>query len=332
MTDDVVVVDTMGGLGDLLLALPLIEALGRSHPEARLTVVTTAPWHVLLERDPRIHAVVPVPGRDGAAVTGAVRPVLERLRPDLAVTTNRQHGLPELLAAHARRAVTDLWRRPPADEPVDLRMLRLLVEEGVVDPALATLPPKVVLGEDEVAAGRRVLDSLGARAPVLVMPDSGMAVKHWPLASWADVVRGLAARGRTPVVVSEVAEQRRVLAEAAAAAAPALPIRGVAGLAAAAAGLGGAAAGGDTGPVRLAAAAGLPVVGLFGPTLAARYGYRGAAVNLQGLPGCPVRRPTAITEQECWWEARCPLTADHAPACMADIAPAGVLAALLAAA
>ena len=70
-------------------------------------------------------------------------------------------------------------------------------------------------------------------------------------------------------------------------------------------------------------------MGLFGPTVAGRYGYRGAgAVNLQGLPGCEVRTPTAITDQECWWSARCPLTADHAPACMAAITPADVLAAL----
>ena len=78
----IVVVDTMGGLGDLLLAAPVIEAIARSHPEAETTVVTTAPWHVLLERDPRIHEVVAVHGRDADAVGGAVRPVLERLRPD----------------------------------------------------------------------------------------------------------------------------------------------------------------------------------------------------------------------------------------------------------
>ena len=95
---------------------------------------------------------------------------------------------------------------------------------------------------------------------------------------------------------------------------------------------GGVAVGGDTGPVRLATAAGLPAVGLYGATLAVRYGLsHGSSTNLQGLPGCEVRRPTAITEQECWWSARCPLSGDGAPACMADLDTAQVLDAVLAA-
>jgi ADP-heptose:LPS heptosyltransferase len=87
--------------------------------------------------------------------------------------------------------------------------------------------------------------------------------------------------------------------------------------------------GGDTGPVRLAAAAGAPTVGLFGPTLASRYGQRPADghLALQGLPGCEVRRPTAITEQECWWSAACPLTGGPA-ACMRDVHVDDVVAAV----
>jgi ADP-heptose:LPS heptosyltransferase len=325
----IVVVDTMGGLGDLLLALPLIEALCRTHPQAEVTVVTTAPWHVLLERDQRIHEVVPVLGRGVDAVAATVRPVLERVRPELAVTTNRQHGLPGLLERTAARAVTNLWRSPPADEPVDLRMLRLLSEDGLIEPAFAALPPRLVLGEDERADGRRTLSELAAGRPALLLPDSGMRVKQWPLAAWARTVQGLLRRGWQPIVVSQVAEQRSALAGAGAVGAPELPLRGLAALFAAATERHGVAMGGDTGPVRLASASGLPVVGLFGPTVAGRYGYRGAgAVNLQGYPECPVRTPTAITEQECWWTARCPLTEDHRPRCMADIEPDAVLAVL----
>jgi ADP-heptose:LPS heptosyltransferase len=74
----------------------------------------------------------------------------------------------------------------------------------------------------------------------------------------------------------------------------------------------------------MAAAVGARTVGIFGPTLATRYGLGPPGVDLQGLPGCPHRRPTAITDQVCWWEARCPLSATG-PACMADVEPGLVL-------
>jgi len=50
--------------------------------------------------------------------------------------------------------------------------------------------------------------------------------------------------------------------------------------------------------------------------------------RLQGLPECPHRRPTAITEQICWWDGTCPVSASG-PACMADIAAGDVASAVL---
>ena len=70
--------------------------------------------------------------------------------------------------------------------------------------------------------------------------------------------------------------------------------------------------------MRMAAAVGARTVGIFGPTLAARYRLGPRSDDRQGLPGCPQRRPTAITEQVCWWDGRCPLSA-AGPACMADV-------------
>ena len=77
-------------------------------------------------------------------------------------------------------------------------------------------------------------------------------------------------------------------------------------------------------PDAVAAAVGARTVGIFGPTVADRYGLGPPGVDLQGLPDCPHRRPTAITEQVCWWEAHCPLST-AGPACMADVTPDRVL-------
>jgi ADP-heptose:LPS heptosyltransferase len=93
--------------------------------------------------------------------------------------------------------------------------------------------------------------------------------------------------------------------------------------------------GGDTGPLRIAAASGARTVALFGPTLASRYGFGDpAATHLQGLPDCPHRRPTAITTQVCWWHGDCPISreeraAGNEPACMADIPAATVAEAVV---
>jgi ADP-heptose:LPS heptosyltransferase len=222
-------------------------------------------------------------------------------------------GIVELLEARVPRAVTNLWRRPPPDELVERRFLRLLADDGLIRTGDAELPLRVVLTDDERRQAARALPT-GLTRPVLVLPGAGMPIKRWPAERWSELVGELTSAGHDCLTVPDGAELPGVRA---------LPRMGLRELAATAAGLadrGGVAVGGDTGPVRLATAAGLPALGLYGPTLAARYGLSDpASVNLQGLPRCTVRRPTAITEQDCWWSARCPLTVDGEAACMADL-------------
>ena len=306
---DLLFVELLGGFGDLLLALPAVHGLARSGH--RVHVLTFDPAGELLESDPLVASVTTTSDHTGGAPRRAVEQALAARRYDRAVTTTTYDGIADLLAAQVPETVTDLWRRPPPDELVDLRFLRLLVQDGWVDPALADLPPRVAA----VPA---------AEAPdVLLLPDAGMRVKRWP---WWSALVGLldgldVAALAGPAGTAAADTGARVL--------PSTSLRGLASLAAGVAARGGVVVGADTGPVRLAAAAGARTVGLFGPTLAARYGQRPAQghVGLQGLPGCEVRRPTAITEQECWWSASCPLTGTD-PACMADLTPEQVAAAV----
>lgn len=141
-----------------------------------------------------------------------------------------------------------------------------------------------------------------------------MAVKRWPDRRWSRLVHLLTAQGHP------------VLGASSNPFVPALPAGGLRHLAACFAAVGrrgGVVVGGDTGPLRIASAVGARTVGLFGPTLAARYGLGGMGApghgaDLQGLPDCPHRRPTSITEQVCWWDAACPLSPAE-PACLAAI-------------
>ena len=310
-TRSLLVVELLGGFGDLLLALPAVHALAATHPGAEVTVLTFAPGAVLLAHDPAVHRVVATDDHADGAPRRAVAAELARGH-DLVVTTTTYDGIADLCRAAGGRAVADLWRGAPPDQRVDRRFLQLLVEAGEVAPTHADQPLRVVLTDAERAAARALPTG---DAPVVLVPGSGMPVKTWP--RWAELV---AALGDRDVLSTEPVPGARPL--------PPGDLRHLAALLAVVGERGGVVVGGDTGPVRLATAVGTRAVALHGPTAASRYGLdprRGRA--LQGLPDCTVRQPSAITEQECWWSARCPLTG-AAPACMADLGVEQVLAAL----
>lgn len=311
MTARILVVDLLGGLGDMIMLLPSLHALAEAHPGAGLTVLTHAPSDVLLAHDPAVtRTLTTAKGTERDAVARA----LDAHRPDLVVTTTRFDGIGDLVddwaAARGARSVSNLWRRPPPDELVGHRYQRILAAEGVI--ASVVRDPVVVLTDAERAAGRADLD--GVASPVVLVPDAGMAVKRWPQRRWVELARRLAPR---PVLAVSPVDGATTL--------PPTDLRRLAARFAAVAERDGVVVGPDTGPVRLAAAAGARTVGLFGPTAATRYGLE-AGENLQGLPGCAHRRPTAITEQVCWWHAECPLATE--PACLVDIDAARVAARL----
>ena len=310
--DDILVVDLLGGIGDLVMLLPSIHALARHHPRAQVRVLTHAPGTVLLAADPAVAEVrIAEQGQERATVVAE----LEHRRPDLVVSTTRYDGIPAEIERRVARSVTDQGRRPPPDELVSRRYLRVLAEAGVVDGPYE--PPRIHLTEAELATGRCLLAALGGRG-------ARRRSRRCPTRGWRSRC------GRTGGVSWRTWQARGCPRSCSGRTCRRSTCANLAALFAAVGRRGGVVVGPDTGPVRVAAAVGARTVGLFGPTAGRPLRPQTPSVDLQGLPGCPHRRPTAIAEQVCWWNATCPL-AEDGPACMADLAPAGVVDAVLAA-
>ena len=146
----------------------------------------------------------------------------------------------------------------------------------------------------------------------MLVPDAGMAVKRWP---HQDRLVAELTRRAVPVLVLG----RDV---------PPLDLRQLAALFAAVGRRGGVVVGADTGPVRVAAAAGARTVGLFGPTSPpATASTRRRSTSRGSRAARTAARPPSPS-RSAGGTPRCPLAADG-PACMADLAPEAVLAAVL---
>lgn len=293
-------VELLGGLGDLLLALPAIHALGRSHPRARITVLTFAPGTELLTADPHVAEVVNAEPGPPEAQREAVARLADRGF-DLIVSDTRYGGIPGvLLASSAEVVVDDLWRQPPTGQRIDLRFLALLADDGLVDPEFRRLPPSVFLTRPERAAAAAAVGGPAA----LLLPEAGMTIKEWAPEHFRALALRLAADGLT---VLATAGRDAGLAMAAVRDVPGARVlekgglRQFAALAAACQ----VVVAGDTGPGRLAAAVGTPTVALYGPTWARRFGLRPGHASLQSPLPCDVRDPANMTEQSCWYSGRC---------------------------
>lgn len=319
-------IELLGGIGDALIALPAIQALGRSHPSARLTVLTFAPGTDLLQTDPLIHRVLEAPKGEGRR---AVEELLAMEAFDLIVSDTSYDGIPVLLYEYRQRhgqrpiVVTNLWRSPPADERVGDRFLNLLLADGLIRPtAIRTEAPYLHLTPTEKALVHRALGAL-YRPLIVLCPDAGMAIKRWPAAHFMTLGRALQEQyGATIIVpVGEDVEQAQQIVQGIGGTAQ-LWKRGSLRTLAAMMAEANLVVAADTGPARIAAALKIPTITLFGPSWQGRYGQPAPHINVQGFPACPERIMQNFTQQVCWYSGECPLAWNT---CLEDISPAIVL-------
>lgn len=268
-----------GAIGDFIATLPVLQALRVRWPAAHIEIwgyphiaelalaAGLAQSIVSLERADMARFFVPKPDLTPAQVA-AVRSFdlvfnylhdpVGQVRSNLLLAGAKQvlsgspiikegHAIPFLLAPLAALAIYDGDPHPVLEFPAELRA-----------PGAARLRDRGILGR-----------------PLVVHPGSGNPDKNWPVARYVEIITRWRALGREVVAVigeadhDEAAALQRSLPDLPFLSGLTLPELG-ATLAECAAFLGN-----DSGITHLAAAVGLPVTALFGPSNPATWGPRG---------------------------------------------------------
>ena len=279
-------------LGDVVHALPVLSALRRHLPAARLGWVVDEAFAPLLEAHENLDELLIAPLRRARRKGGrlaAARDLarflarLRAFRADVALDLmgNHKGALIARLSGARRRLGFErgarrerssaLWINEPvataAVHAVD-RGLALAAALGVPPGAADFAPERIVCGRGAEPGG----------SYAYIHPGAAWGNKRYPPPAWGAVARGLAERSGLAVRVG-AAPGEEALADAVVAASGGRATRLDAPTLAA---LAGALAGarlvlaGDTGALHLARAFGRPLVGVYGPTDPQRHGPYGA--------------------------------------------------------
>jgi len=326
----ILLVELLGGIGDVLIALSAIQSLSRSHPQAQLTVFTFAPGSELLQTDPLIHRVI---AADRYQPHRSLAQLLTNNVFDLIISDTNYDGIDRMIEQSGTpRTVTNLWRSrsvssgelPPADQFVGDRFLEILLAEGLIQPR-SMLPPRLHLTQLERQRAQQALAQVG-HPLVGLIADAGMAIKRWPSKNFIQLGQTLQRQHGASLLVPVGSDQTQAeeIAHGIGDAARIWPQGSLRDLAAVLACTDLVVAG-DTGIARIAAVLDIPTITLFGPSWHGRYGQPSPHVNLQGYRDCPERVIANFTEQRCWYGGVCPF--DQWQTCLEAISPTDVAAA-----
>ena len=316
MSDRILFIELLGGIGDVLIALPAIQSLAATHPNASLTVLTFSPGGELLLNHPQISRVIQTP--KGTAKQ-AVEKIITTETFDLIVTDTTYEGIDKLvLNSGTKRTVVNLWRNPPNNELASDRFLKILQQEQLISPTAAhqhRLPKLYLIPSEKVSLPHT------NHPRICLYPDAGMSIKRWSPERFISLGQQIQKQynARIFVPIGEHPEQAEAIATQIPSARiwPRGPLRQLAAFIANM----DAFIADDTGPARIAAALNVPTITLFGPSWRDRFGQPAPHINLQAYPHCPERRIN-FTEQTCWYSGHCPYPW---PTCTSLIPPEDII-------
>lgn len=271
------------GIGDLMFALPALDALRAAYPQAIITLLAT-PWHrsFLAGRAAPVDEVVVVPPSLGVRNDSARAEDPAAL--DLFFAKMRRRHFDLALQMHGGGAnsnpfVARLGARttaglrsagaPRLDHEIPYlyyqsEVMRLLEVVGLVGADPVNFEPKLPAVEADVAEARSALPG-GDSPPVVIHPGAGDPRRRWPTKAFAAVADALSRAGAAVAVVGSGQDAPLTEAVVSAMREPAvdlagrLSLGGLAGLAS----ISRVVVSNDSGPLHLAAAVGAPTVGIF---------------------------------------------------------------------
>ncbi len=291
-------------IGDVLLSTPVIEALGRRFPDARLTVLVKRRCRDILIGNPYVDEIMVYDAVDHYHSPLWIWRLARELRGrrfslSVDLTGDRRSSWMVLAADPAFRVGVNhagmgflLDHRTPyraTGHVVDHLVSSVEVLGATTDDA----SPRLYLSDEERSGAAALLEGAGigpGERFLAVAPGANLPLKRWAPTRFGSLA-GLA-RERlgmpTAVLGSESdMELARTVVESSGGAAVSLAgmteIRMAGAVSAAAA----AFVGNDSGPMHVAAAVGTPVVGLFGPTRPELYAPRGASCRVVRAVSAP---------------------------------------------
>jgi ADP-heptose:LPS heptosyltransferase len=269
-------------IGDAVLSTGLLDHLMRAHPEARFTIVCGRVAEGVFRRMPRLDRLIAVEKRRYSLHWLEIWGQLATTRWDLVVDL-RASAIAWLLWTRDRKIIQG-GRRPGH------RLTHLAALLGVEPPPL----PVIWTAPEDSARAAALLPE--GRPWLVLGPTANWHRKVWPAERFAELALRLTSPdgvfpGAGIAILGGPGDQERSMATPVLTALPqALDLVGKLDLPEVAAVLARAAMfiGNDSGLMHLAAAAGAPTLGLFGPTPSDEYGPAGPkaqAVLADGPPG-----------------------------------------------
>lgn len=278
-------------LGDIVHAMPTLSALRRAHPSAKVTWLVKRQWAGLVERIDGVDRVWAVdPGLKGWL---SQVPALRGERFDVAVDLQglfrsaimgRMSGAPHRVGFANAREGSPWWytRRvpvPTADMHAVDRYLLVAKAMGAVEPGPAEFRFRIPQADhDEVDRLLRQAGLAPGTSWVAINVAARWPTKRWPPLSFAVLADRLVEAGLGPVLFmggpderGDVAAVRGLMKSSSFDLSGTLPVGLLPSFLSKAALL----ITNDSGPMHVAAAAGTPVVALFGPTSPVRTGPYG---------------------------------------------------------